>query len=119
MRDRGAVRERGAGGHDQGALGLDAAEPTLGEVVVQRDAWIVEKAREPRPQPEQIAVRLPQTALGKGSFGRRGAFLVWRPDLAGDRLTVFATWRLQRFRMEGSYGRVSSRYTRNAQRLKT
>ena len=24
----------------------DAAEPTLGEVVVQRDAWIVEKARE-------------------------------------------------------------------------
>ena len=79
-RDSCAVPERGAGGHDQVALGLDAAElrrlneaveqrgdlgaapgpgpvmiptpeddaaeATLGEVVVQRDTRIVEKARQ-------------------------------------------------------------------------
>jgi len=56
------------------------AEAALGSIVVERNARVVEKARQPRPQPEQITDGLPQAALWQRPLGQRP-----RLNLADDR----------------------------------
>jgi len=57
-----------------------APESAFGPIVVERNARVVEKARQPRPQPEQITDGLPQAALWQRPLGQRP-----RLNLANDR----------------------------------
>src|SRR5439155_5425821 len=57
-----------------------APESAFGPIVVERNARVVEKARQPRPQPEQITDGLPRAALWQRPLGQRP-----RLNLADDR----------------------------------